>query len=76
MKTTDFTGTYDYEREVAQSEAAYFNEVILPECDNAERVAKEIGRYAVHWKTALCAQGYADFREEWNKLLPEHNLPE
>ena len=76
MLTKDFSGVYDYEREQAQSELSYFSEVLLPECDTPEKIQAELLYYANYWRKCLCSQGYADFRDEWNKALPNYPLPE
>lgn len=69
MKTTDFSGTYDYEREEARAETDFFKS-IETETERQSYVA----RLAKHWHRVLCAEGYADFRDEWNKLNPEHRI--
>ena len=70
MMTKDFTGVYDYERGEAKSEAAYFNEQLVPE-NTPEENRKDADRIARHWKVVLTPEGYADFADEWNKIVPQ-----
>lgn len=73
MKTSDFTGTYDYERGQAQSEAEYFLTEIVPH-DDPDTCRKHADRIRAHWERVLCPQGMADFRAEWNKLSPIYSI--
>ena len=68
MKTKDFSGEYDYEREEAQAEAAQFNEYVdeYSRTENIERVRK----IANHWNKILDENGMAEFADEWNKHVP------
>jgi len=67
MQTTDFTGTYDYERDEAQhiaqtmlDDAKSGYQAITPEL-----IAKELA----HWHKCLCPQGYLDFKDELENQL-------
>lgn len=73
MQTKDFTGTYDYERGEAQGEAEYFIKAIQPDRTPDECKAY-VDKIARHWQKVLCANGFADFRDEWNKLVPQYPI--
>lgn len=73
MLTTDFTGTYEYEREEARYAAQYFTETIIPESTPEECVAYT-AKIAAHWSRVLDPAGMSDFRAEWNNLSP-YKLP-
>jgi len=67
MQTTDFTGSYDYEREEAQ----YVAQTMIDDAESGyqaitpELIAKELA----HWQKCLCQQGYLDFKDELEKQL-------
>ena len=67
MQTTDFTGTYDYEREEAQhiAQSMMEDETSGYQAITPERIAKELA----HWQVCLCPQGYMDFKDELEKQL-------
>ena len=73
MLTKDFSGTYDYERGEAQNEVAYFTESIQPDYSPDESLAYA-AKIAAHWRKVLTAEGFADFADEWNKLVPKYPL--
>jgi hypothetical protein len=63
MLTTDFSGTYDYEREEAEHAAQCIFEDIQEECLSREELPARIERERVHWKRSLDAESF----NEWNK---------
>ena len=74
MLTTDFTGTYDYERGEAWEKAQYFLEFIIPDSTPSE-IAADVAKEAAHWAKCLDAAGFADFADEWNRLVPAYPMP-
>jgi len=74
MLTTDCTGTYDYEREEAESEAEYICEDIS-EAEGSEieitRIVARIEKLGVHWNRALGGgESFADFVRWFNAKMP------
>ena len=72
MKTKDFSGEYDYERGEAQSEANSFLEYASEQTPEQNR--KYADKILAHWQKCLCEKGLQDFRDEWNKLVPEFKI--
>ena len=69
MLTKDFSGVYDYERCEARNEAESFLE--YADEYTSEQNRRNADKILEHWQRCLCAQGLADFRDEWNKLVPQ-----
>lgn len=53
MLTTDFTGTYDYEKEEALHEANYLLECLQENYFTADELPERIERTRNHWRKAL-----------------------
>jgi hypothetical protein len=65
MKTTDFSGEYDYEREEAQAEFTSFCEY-RDEYTESEQ-EKEVQKIAAHWRKVLTPEGFDNFACAWNE---------
>lgn len=61
--TTDFSGTYDYEKTEAESEADYFLELAAEY--TADEMSGKLAKLAEHWAKAL-PDTYDDFRKHFN----------
>lgn len=72
MLTTDFSGTYDYEEEEANSEFDWFLERALG-WDN-EQQEGFVEKTQSFWKKALEPEGYIDFCKQWNKRAGENGF--
>lgn len=74
MLTSDFTGTYDYEKEEAEHEAEYIRECIdEAQGDEAEisRILARIVKLGAHWNRALGGgESFADFVRHFNAKMP------
>lgn len=68
MLTTDFSGSYDYEREEASDAAAYFLGLLDDMSDEEARAY--VMRESSHWRHVLDPDGYMDFMDEWGKHVP------
>lgn len=74
MTTTDFAGSYDYERTEAKSEAeSFLLRVFASEYTEQENRARA-NKLLAHWTKVLCAEGLKDFCDEWNKHVKEYPL--
>lgn len=69
---TDFSGTYDYEREEARNEAEHFLAYADEYTD--EENATRIKNLRDHWKHVLTAEGMADFVDEFNKYSTKFKI--
>lgn len=76
MLTTDFTGTYDYEKEEAEHAARY----ILDELNDAYITPEELGarihKELAHWKKCI-PDTFEDFERHFNAFIDanlEHAL--
>lgn len=71
-KTTDFSGTYDYEAGEANQEFDYLMEI---EADyTIEEMQAKIEKLQVHWLKVLGADGFRDFSEAWNQRCNDAGL--
>jgi hypothetical protein len=69
MLTTDFSGTYDYEKEEAEHEAEYIIECIN---DDGDEYAKgRIEKLRIHWQKVLdTKESFDDFCKHFNAKMP------
>lgn len=61
---TDFSGTYDYEREEARQEAEAF--IMYADEYTDEENATRVAKLRAHWGHVLTPEGLADFIDEFN----------
>lgn len=69
MKTSDCTGSYDYERSEAQTAG---EELLADLCSgyySPEQFEQAIERERTHWAKILTPEGMADFTDEFNKTI-------
>lgn len=70
--TTDFTGTYDYEREEAKLIArSYCQDLECGYYENIDQYQQDIIKERNHWLKILDTNGMSDFSDEFNKLTVE-----
>lgn len=67
MKTTDFSGTYDYEREEAAAEVASLAE--YADEYTREELAARIARTRAHWARVLDGASRDDFMRHFDAGL-------
>jgi hypothetical protein len=70
MQTTDFTGTYDYEKEEALCEANYLIEQVKDGSLLLVQLPLEIERARIHWRKSLNnPESFADFDAHFTATL-------
>jgi hypothetical protein len=75
--TTDFTGTYDYEREEASHAVNYLRE-LLDDGESLDYVIEYKDKDLSYWKNILESESYAEFvthyNNEFNRLIKQSSL--
>lgn len=66
-QVTDFTGTYDYEREEAKAVAESMLESWLEGYYTPDQYHQAVIKERAHWAKCLDEQGMKDFADEFNK---------
>ncbi len=70
MKTTDFTGTYDYEKEEALHEAGYLIECLQEGYFERDKLPEKAERIRAHWQKVLpSAESFADWDAHFTAAL-------
>jgi hypothetical protein len=70
MQTTDFTGTYDYEKEEALCEANYLIEQVEDGSLTIDQLPLKIERARIHWRKYLNnSESFADFDAHFTATL-------
>jgi hypothetical protein len=70
MQTTDFTGTYDYEKEEALCEANYLIEQVEDGSLSLAQLPLEIESARIHWRKSLNnPESFADFDAHFTATL-------
>ena len=69
MKTTDFSGTYDYEREEAKAVATRIIEDLNEGYYNMDQFHQAVIKERAHWSRILSDEGMKDFTDEFNKII-------
>jgi len=70
MLTTDFTGTYDYEREEAKHAASYILDDVYDGYINPEELPFTLEKERQHWKKHL-PDTFEDFDKHFIKFISE-----
>ena len=76
MLTTDFTGTYDYEKEEAQYAAQYLLDLLNDADITPEELPEKINKELAHWKKCL-PDTFDEFAQHFNAFIQsglEHAL--
>lgn len=74
MITTDFSGTYDYEKEEAEAVAGGLLEDLRGGYYTADQFANACQKEAAHWQRALGgkdSESYKDFARHFNAVIKE-----
>ena len=74
MKTTDFTGEYDYEKEEAYNEADYLIENFIEGVYSEISFQNAIRKVMEHWKIVLDNDSYEDFVSHFNARFVERGF--
>lgn len=73
MLTTDFTGTYDYEKEEAQHAAGFILDDLASGYITPEELPDRINRELVHWKRCL-PDTFDDFQTHFSAAIEAGKL--
>ena len=69
MLTTDFTGSYDHEKEEAEYAARTLLEDLHDGFNTPEQHAAAIVKELEHWKKCLTPEGFDDFSKHFHARL-------
>lgn len=74
MLTTDFSGTYDYEKTEAEAEADYYLELIVEAGNDEEKlkyIARSLSKLPIHWGKILTPEQLEEFCHYFNDKMPD-----
>jgi hypothetical protein len=75
MLTTDFTGTYDYEKTEAEAEAEHYLHLIAEASQDEQELsylARSMGKLSAHWGKILeTPEQFEEFCQHFNAKMPD-----
>ena len=70
--TTDFSGSYDYEKEESDSEFSYLIE--LKEDYSESELMQKVKKTQSHWEKVLTPESMTEFKLHWNARCKDAGL--